>query len=63
MSLEDRTITAGGLSVGFDIDPVRRTKLMNGWDDIDLTRSHLDEISRFRDGLRQNHPWNFLARE
>ena len=38
----------GDLEVPFTIDPVRREKLMNGWDDIDLTRSHTEAISAFR---------------
>lgn len=59
VDLEHRSITAGDLTVPFTIDPVRRVKLMNGWDDIDLTRSHLDAITAFRDRIKTERPWIF----
>ena len=59
VDLEAKTVTVGDLTVPFTIDPVRRTKLMNGWDDIDLTRSHRDEITAFRDRMRAERPWIF----
>ena len=59
VDLEAKTVTVGELTVPFTIDPVRRTKLMNGWDDIDLTRSHRDEITAFRDRMRAERPWIF----
>lgn len=37
-----------GQEISFDLDPVRRQKLINGWDDIDLTAQHSDEITAFR---------------
>jgi len=57
VDLEERTISAKGISVPFAIDPIWRTKLLNGWDDIDITLSQADAIARFRaeDSLRR--PW------
>ncbi len=37
----------GNLSVPFEVDPVWRTKLLNGWDDIDLTDSYASAIASF----------------
>jgi 3-isopropylmalate/(R)-2-methylmalate dehydratase small subunit len=57
VDLEDCRIVAGDLSVRFNIDPVRRIKLLKGWDDIDMTRSYATEIREFaaRDGAAR--PW------
>lgn len=41
-----------GVSVPFQLDEVWRTKLLNGWDDIDLTRHHGAEIAAYRERLR-----------
>lgn len=41
-------ITLGGTLLTFAIDPTWRTKLINGWDDIDLTRSEAARIATFR---------------
>lgn len=57
VDLETLTIDAGGLSVPFSVDPVWRTRLLNGWDDIDMTRSHLDAIAAFMEADRMRRPW------
>lgn len=49
---------AGGV-VAFEIDPVWRLKLMNGWDDIDLTRAHAEEIARYAAQRAVTAPWAF----
>lgn len=49
--------TIAGHDFAFTLDPVRRQKLMNGWDDIDLTAQHLDEIKAFRAARFAAHPW------
>ena len=47
------TCQAGGLP--FTLDPVHRTKLLNGWDDLDLTASYAAEIAAF---VSSDHrPW------
>ena len=55
--LEAQRIEAGPVSVPFAIDPEWRTKLLNGWDDIDLTRSHLGTIAAFMEADRERRPW------
>ncbi|MGN6097742.1 MAG: 3-isopropylmalate dehydratase small subunit [Bosea sp. (in: a-proteobacteria)] len=44
-------------AVHFQIDPVWREQLLNGWDDIDVTRSFSDEIARFRTVIERERPW------
>src|SRR5919198_857617 len=39
VDLEQQTIVCGNLRLRFTIDPVRRNRLLNGWDDIALTES------------------------
>ncbi len=43
--------------IGFELDPIRQRKLINGWDDIDLTRADADRIAAFRDRRREAAPW------
>ncbi|MCX7377419.1 MAG: 3-isopropylmalate dehydratase small subunit [Alphaproteobacteria bacterium] len=57
VDLEACTITAGGQTIPFSIDPVRRTQLLNGWDDIDLTRERAAAIASFRTARAQAEPW------
>jgi 3-isopropylmalate/(R)-2-methylmalate dehydratase small subunit len=57
VDLESCTITAGGQAIPFSIDPVRRTQLLNGWDDIDLTRERAAAIASFRIVRAQAEPW------
>ena len=57
VDLESCTIAAGGQTIPFSIDPVRRTQLLNGWDDIDLTRERAADIARFRAARAQAEPW------
>lgn len=53
-------IRGAGLVCTFALDPVWRTKLRNGWDDIDLTVDLGDDIRRFRDEHRKHNSWVFL---
>jgi 3-isopropylmalate/(R)-2-methylmalate dehydratase small subunit len=63
IDLDTLTITgAGGLSVAFQLDPVWRLKLINGWDDIDLTRSHATQIAYFAQSRRAKQPWLWPSR-
>jgi 3-isopropylmalate/(R)-2-methylmalate dehydratase small subunit len=41
----------------FSIDAVRRTRLLNGWDDIALTESYRDRITAFAADDRIRRPW------
>jgi len=55
--LESCEIHAGDAVMPFAIDPVWRTKLLNGWDDIDLTMSRLSEIRAFAAEDAMRRPW------
>jgi 3-isopropylmalate/(R)-2-methylmalate dehydratase small subunit len=57
VGLEGQTIVCGELRIQFTIDPARRTRLLNGWDDIDLTASCRDQINAFRSADSQRRPW------
>ncbi len=57
VDLEACTIVCGNLSVPFEVDPVWRTKLLNGWDDIDLTLSRQTEIAAFTAADAGLRPW------
>ena len=62
VDLEEQSITRGELSIPFGIDEVWRKKLLNGWDDIDLTLQYADEISAFAAADRTKRPWAIPAR-
>ena len=57
VDLDQQTISRGNRSYGFAIDPVSRNQLLNGWDDIDLTESHRDQIEAFKAKDRLTRPW------
>ena len=48
INLRQGTLTIGAQTVNFDLDETWREKLINGWDDIDLTLNHRDTIADFR---------------
>ncbi|WP_186418791.1 3-isopropylmalate dehydratase small subunit [Bosea sp. CS1GBMeth4] len=50
-------IVAGNLVVPFEVEQVWRTKLLNGWDDIDLTLSQSAEIRAFNLADAARRPW------
>ena len=47
IDLAAQTIACGNVVVPFGIDPVWRTQLLNGWDDIDMTLAEADAIAAF----------------
>src|SRR5215468_7747823 len=57
VDLEQQTIVCGNKSYRFAIDPVRRMRLLNGWDDIALTGSYRDRIAAFKASDRAARPW------
>jgi 3-isopropylmalate/(R)-2-methylmalate dehydratase small subunit len=57
VDLETCTVCAGESSLSFAIDPVRRIKLINGWDDLQLTMSYKDSIDAFAVADRLRRPW------
>ncbi len=61
VDLEQQTIQCGDQTFRFAIDPVRRTRLLNGWDNIALTESYLDRIAAFKRADRARRPWAIPA--
>lgn len=57
VDLAAMTITSCAYSCGFELDAVRRLQLLNGWDDLDLTRRHTSEITAFRAARLAAHAW------
>ena len=57
VDLEQQTISRGNRVFSFNIDPVSRNQLLNGWDDIDLTESERGRIEKFRARDRELRPW------
>ena len=57
VDLERCRLRAGEREIPFAVNPVWRTKLINGWDDIDLTARLTDEIREFRDRDASARPW------
>ena len=57
IDLPAQTIVAGNLVASFAIDPVWKTQLLNGWDDVDLTLAEQAHIDRFRAEDASTRPW------
>lgn len=57
--LAQSVLTPQGAVLGFQIDPFRKECLLNGWDDIELTLRHADEIRAYEARRRQQAPWLF----
>ena len=57
VDLEEQTILCGNRTYIFTIDPVRRMRLLNGWDDIALTESYRERIAEFKACDRKARPW------
>jgi 3-isopropylmalate/(R)-2-methylmalate dehydratase small subunit len=57
VDLERQTIICGNRTYHFAIDPVRRMRLLNGWDDIDLTESYRERIAAFRAKDQAERSW------
>ena len=57
VDLQARTISAGNWIASFEIDPVWKTQLLNGWDEIDLTLAEAPKIAAFRASDARARPW------
>jgi 3-isopropylmalate/(R)-2-methylmalate dehydratase small subunit len=57
VDLEQQTIVCGNRTYHFAIDPVRRMRLLNGWDDITLTENYRDRIAAFKERDQRERPW------
>jgi 3-isopropylmalate/(R)-2-methylmalate dehydratase small subunit len=60
IDLDTCKITLGDLTLPFALDPVWRTKLIDGLDDIDMTAKHADAIAAFAHIDRTARPWAYL---
>jgi 3-isopropylmalate/(R)-2-methylmalate dehydratase small subunit len=63
VDLEQQTIVCGNRSFAFSIDPVRRQRLLEGWDDIALTESFRDRVAAFKVRDRTARPWATPAKD
>jgi 3-isopropylmalate/(R)-2-methylmalate dehydratase small subunit len=57
VDLDQQTIVCGNQTYKFSIDPSRRMRLLNGWDDITLTQSYGDRISAFKARDQTRRRW------
>jgi len=62
VDLVQQVIVCGNRTYAFDVDPVSRNQLINGWDDVDLTESHRDRIAAFRTEHQVRRPWVMPAK-
>jgi 3-isopropylmalate/(R)-2-methylmalate dehydratase small subunit len=51
------TVSLDGLTCRFALGETQREKLVNGWDDIDITRRHREAIAAHRAALATARPW------
>jgi 3-isopropylmalate/(R)-2-methylmalate dehydratase small subunit len=61
VDLEACTLSWDNRAVPFQIDSVWREQLLNGWDDIDVTRSFAADITRFKAATGLARPWMWPA--
>lgn len=61
IDLDTGTVTLGQQTIAFSLQDNWRTKLINGWDDIDLTLQHADAIRSFRDSRHSTDGWAWPA--
>ncbi len=63
VDLEDSVIRIGNDVIPFALDPIWRLKLLNGWDDIDMTASHGPAIAAFRKARAAAAPYAMLKHD
>src|SRR5665213_1509574 len=56
VDLESQSIACGEWRCEFTIDSARRTRLLNGWDDFDVTDSFREQIATFEAADRKARP-------
>jgi 3-isopropylmalate/(R)-2-methylmalate dehydratase small subunit len=58
IDLPKQTVTGpGGDTHSFEINPVRKDRLIQGMDDIDVTRGYAEAIAAIEARRRQTYPW------
>lgn len=55
------SIAAAGLSYAFEIDPFRKTCLLDGLDEIGVTLKSADALKSFEEKQRQQSPWLYAG--
>ena len=50
-----------GKTYKFEVDPVRKESLLNGWDDIGLTMRFQEDISKFEFKQKDAMPWLYKS--
>ncbi len=63
IDIEERSIAFGDQTIPFTLSDASAQKLINGWDDIDLTEHHRPAITAFRARRTKTQPWVFPAEE
>ena len=61
IDIDTRSLALDALQVGFVLDDSWAMKLINGWDDIDLTRNHSAAIAAFKKTRSQTAAWAWPA--
>jgi 3-isopropylmalate/(R)-2-methylmalate dehydratase small subunit len=61
IDLSAGTVTINNIQVSFALEESWRVKLINGWDDIDLTQQHTADIAAFSDQRYQTASWAWPA--
>jgi 3-isopropylmalate/(R)-2-methylmalate dehydratase small subunit len=57
VDLDQQTILCGNRTYRFEIDPIRRMRLLNGWDDLAQTENYRERISAFKADDKIKRPW------
>ena len=57
INLEQQMIVCGNRLYNFTIDPVRRMRLLNGWDDLALTENYRERITAFKAIDKSQRSW------
>lgn len=62
VDLAAQVVVAGNDCVAFEIEPMRRTALLEGLDEIGLTLQHAAAIASYQAADRGERPWVWLSR-
>jgi len=57
VDLPAQEVRGGGQTFSFDLEPARKTVLLEGLDDIKRTLAHAEDIAAFEARRRQETPW------
>ncbi|MGE0544983.1 MAG: 3-isopropylmalate dehydratase small subunit [Dehalococcoidia bacterium] len=63
VDLQTCLISIGDKAFAFGVDPVANLRLLNGWDEIDMTRRYADDIARWSAADRLSRPWAAVPSE